>query len=127
MYSHRSCYLESLMMMGTDMMNVSGSDCVLPVVPMFHALAWCTPFSAFCLGYKYVLYNCFRAPTDFLDMCSDENVNLLLGVPTILNGVKLTLQNNEMMDKYKNKIKGTVQYTLRIQYNQSNNINIKNK
>eukprot|EP01084_Bolivina_argentea_P122499 217062_1 len=89
MYSHRSCYLETLLAMSTDGVNVSGADSVLPVVPMFHVLAWCTPFTAFCLGYKYVLYNCFRSPIDFLDMLCDEKVNLFLGVPTVLNGVKL--------------------------------------
>jgi len=87
-------------------MNLSGADSVLPVVPMFHALAWCTPFSAFCLGYKYVLYNCHRKPVDFLDMVKDEGVNLLLGVPTILNGIKLMMQDKEIYDKYANAIKG---------------------
>merc|ERR1719461_2491718 len=74
---------------------------------MFHALAWCTPFSAFCLGYKFVLYNCYRAPTDFLDMIRDEQVTLFLGVPTILNGIKLTLQDKPIFDKYSD-IKGVL-------------------
>eukprot|EP01083_Nonionella_stella_P287728 979494_1 len=105
MYSHRSCYLQTLMFMGTDIMNMSGADCILPVVPMFHALSWCTPYTAYCLGYKYVLYNCYRSPIDFLDMLTDEQVNLFLGVPTILNGIKLTLENNnELFIKYSNKL-----------------------
>eukprot|EP01084_Bolivina_argentea_P023804 44462_1 len=105
MYSHRSCYLQTLMCMGTDIMNMSGADCILPVVPMFHALSWCTPYTAYCLGYKYVLYNCYRSPIDFLDMLTDEQVNLFLGVPTILNGIKLTLENNnELFIKYSNKL-----------------------
>lgn len=107
MYSHRSCYLETLMMMSTDIMNVSGCDCILPVVPMFHALSWCTPFNAWCLGYKYILYNCHRNPTDFLDMIKDEGVNLLLGVPTILNGIKMYMQKKEIYDKYAEAFKGT--------------------
>ena len=60
MYSHRSCCGETLLMMSTDNMNLSGASSVLPVVHMFHERAWCTPFSAMCLGYKHLLYNCFR-------------------------------------------------------------------
>ena len=82
MYSHRSCCLETLLMM-------SGASSVLPVVPMLHVLAWCTPFSALCLGYKYVLYNWFRAPADFMDMLTEEQVDLFLGVLTVLNGIKM--------------------------------------
>ena len=111
MYSHRSCYLESLMIMNTDALNLSGKDSVLPVVPMFHALAWCTPFSAFCLGYKYVLYNCYRKPVDFLDMISEENVNMLLGVPTVLNGMKLVMQDKDVYNKYIDKIRGAEKWT----------------
>eukprot|EP01084_Bolivina_argentea_P116904 207645_1 len=105
MYSHRSCFLQTLMLMGTDILNLSGSDCVLPVVPMFHALAWCTPFSAFCLGYRYVLYNCYRAPVDFLDMLTQQKVTLFLGVPTILNGIKLVMQKKDVYDKYAENLK----------------------
>ncbi len=49
-YSHRSTFLHSMACMSTDIMSVSGADSVLPIVPMFHALAWCTPFTGFCLG-----------------------------------------------------------------------------
>lgn len=107
MYSHRSCTIHSLVLMGTDVMNLSGTDSVLPVVPMFHALCWCTPFSAFCLGFKYVLYNRFRAPTDFLDMVSEEGVTLLLGVPTILNTIKMAMEKPEVSAKYLPLLRGT--------------------
>lgn len=94
MYSHRSCVLETLMCMGTDCMSISGKDCILPIVPMFHALSWCTPYSALCLGHKYILYNCFRAPMDILDMMFDHRVTLLLGVPFYLNQIKIALEEN---------------------------------
>ena len=109
MYSHRSCCLETLLMMSTDSMNLSGASSVLPVVPMFHVLAWCTPFSALCLGYKYVLYNCFRAPTDFMDMLTEEQVDLFLGVPTILNGIKLACGKAEVWAQYGEKLKACLQ------------------
>ena len=107
MYSHRSCTLHTLVMMGTDIMNLSGADSVLPVVPMFHALAWCTPFAAFGLGFDYVLYHRFRAPTDFLEMVTDQKVTLLLGVPTILNAIKMSMQNEDVALKFGDKIHGS--------------------
>jgi len=105
MYSHRSCYLHALMMMSTDLLNISGADSVLPVVPMFHVLSWCTPFTAYCLGFKYVLYNCYRNPDEFLSMVGDESVTCFLGVPTVLNGIKLLLDNQETFDKYADSLK----------------------
>merc|ERR1719334_2241693 len=72
---------------------------------MFHALAWCTPFCAFGLGFKYILYHRFRAPTDFLEMVDDHKVTLLLGVPTILNAVKMVMQTEEIALKFGAKIK----------------------
>ena len=106
MYSHRSCYLETLYICMTDILHLSGTESILPVVPMFHALAWCTSFAAYCLGFKYVLYNCHRQPLDFLNMIVDEEVNHLLGVPTVLNGIKMTMEKKEIYDKYIDKIKG---------------------
>ena len=65
------------------------------------------PFSALCLGYKCVLYNCYRAPADFIDMLAEEQVDLLLGVSTALNGVKLSACEAEVcMAKQGEKAQG---------------------
>merc|ERR1719244_1750819 len=88
-------------------MTLSGADCVLPVVPMFHALCWCTPFAAWALGFNYVLYHRFRVPTEFLEMVTDEKVTLLLGVPTILNSIKMAMGDKDVAERFGPKIKGT--------------------
>ncbi len=45
-YSHRSNILHSLAAAMPDVMGLSSSDTVLPVVPMFHANSWSLAFSA---------------------------------------------------------------------------------
>lgn len=50
MYSHRSTYLHTLACAATDAYALSGRDIVLPVVPMFHAMAWGFPFISLMLG-----------------------------------------------------------------------------
>ena len=94
LYSHRSTYIHTLTMMTTDVMNISGSDCVLPYVPMFHALAWATPFSAMCLGYKYLLYNCYRTPEAILQNMLDNGCTLFAGVPSVVQGIQQLLQKD---------------------------------
>ena len=46
LYSHRSNFLHTLMILQPDVIGVSVNDTVLPVVPMYHANAWSLAFSA---------------------------------------------------------------------------------
>ena len=91
LYSHRSTYIHALTMMTTDVLNASGSDCVLPYVPMFHALAWATPFIGMCLGCRFLLYNCYRSPEQILQNMMDNECTLFAGVPSVIQGVQQLL------------------------------------
>src|SRR5262245_23724130 len=53
-YSHRSTVLHTLVACTRDTLGVAESDCVFPVVPMFHANAWGMPFCAVMCGAKLV-------------------------------------------------------------------------
>jgi 3-(methylthio)propionyl---CoA ligase len=44
-YSHRSTLLHSMMGSLPDMMNLSGEDVIMPIVPMFHVKAWGTAYN----------------------------------------------------------------------------------
>src|SRR6202043_481852 len=55
LYSHRSNVLHAMMATAMDCLNVSGRDCILPVVPMFHANSWSLAFSAPMAGAKLVM------------------------------------------------------------------------
>ncbi len=53
-YSHRSMYLHSLGLTMTDSFGLCERDIFMPVVPMFHVLAWGTPFAGTMFGSKFV-------------------------------------------------------------------------
>lgn len=87
LYSHRSTILHTLAACATDGHGVSGGDCILPVVPMFHANAWGIPYSAAASGAKLVLPG---SQVDGATLCRHfvrEQVTLSLGVPTVWTSV----------------------------------------
>jgi fatty-acyl-CoA synthase len=80
-YSHRGIVLHTLA--GGLTLGVREDDCILLVVPMFHANAWGAPFMS-CIGLKQVLPG--RQLLDMGAICkiiADEKVTVTYGVPTI--------------------------------------------
>ena len=51
-YSHRSIYLHCLGLTMADSLGLCERDIFLPVVPMFHVMAWGTPFACAMVGSK---------------------------------------------------------------------------
>ncbi len=92
MYTQRSTYLHTMAQAMTDSIALSAVDCVLPIVPMFHAMSWGLPFTATMLGCKSVLPNCFMAARDILDLMSAEKVTVSAGVPTIWQGLRAAIE-----------------------------------
>ncbi|MCU0844130.1 MAG: long-chain fatty acid--CoA ligase [Spirochaetes bacterium] len=81
-YSHRGLVLHALT--AGVVLGTKDSDCVLHVVPMFHANAWGAPFTSTMLGCKQVLPG--RQILDMKALCGiikDEEVTFTCGVPTI--------------------------------------------
>jgi fatty-acyl-CoA synthase len=91
LYSHRSIVLHTLVIMGRDNMGIGGADVVLPVVPMFHAAAWGTPFAAVASGAKLVFGGGHFDPVTLLDLMQKERVTFSAGVPTIWIGILAAL------------------------------------
>ena len=54
-YSHRSLYLLTMLLTMKDYYQMSGADCLLSIVPMFHAFSWIQPYTALMLGCRLVL------------------------------------------------------------------------
>jgi len=54
-YSHRSTYLHTMAACTGNGIGIGSSDCVLPIVPMFHANAWGLPYAALMAGADLVL------------------------------------------------------------------------
>ncbi len=55
LYSHRSIVLHTLGAALPDSMGIREADSVMPVVPMFHAMAWGIPYIATMVGARQVL------------------------------------------------------------------------
>ncbi len=87
-YEHRSQYLHTMTQCMTDAMGLSAADCVLGIVPMFHAMGWGVPWAALMLGCKQVMPHRFMDPARLLDLMVAEGVTLSAGVPTIWQGIK---------------------------------------
>lgn len=96
-YSHRALYLHSLGLSMADSVGLTERDIFMPVVPMFHVLAWGTPFAAMMLGTSLVFPGPHMTPRDLVELLQDEHVTLTAGVPTLWLGM-LNLLDNERYD-----------------------------
>lgn len=86
-YSHRALYLHSLALGLTDSFGLSERDTFMPVVPMFHVLAWGTPFACAMVGAKLVLPGPHLHPRDLAELIQAERVTVTAGVPTLWIGL----------------------------------------
>ena len=91
-YSHRAMVLHSLSISLPDSLNFSHRDCVMPVVPMFHANAWGEPHACAMVGAKQVLPGPHLDAESLLDLCSREGVTFASGVPTVWLAVVRALE-----------------------------------
>ena len=91
LYSHRSIVLHALVLLGREVMGVGGDDCVLPVVPMFHASAWGLPFAAVAAGSKLIFNGAHFDAVTLLDLMAAEKVTFAGGVPTVWIGILAAL------------------------------------
>jgi fatty-acyl-CoA synthase len=87
LYSHRSIVLHTLGAALPDSMDIHEADSVMPVVPMFHAMAWGLPYIAAMVGARQVLPGPDLSPRGLTDLIESEGVTMSAGVPTIWNGV----------------------------------------
>ena len=92
MYTHRSTYLHTMAQAMTDTMELSATDCMLPIVPMFHAMSWGLPFTSTMLGCKVVMPSRFMGAVDILNLFAAEQVTVSAGVPTIWQGLRAALE-----------------------------------
>jgi len=68
---------------------------VLPVVPMFHANSWGTPYAATLAGAKHVFAGQFSAdPASLAELIETERVTVTAGVPTVWIGLLQHLEQS---------------------------------
>ncbi|MGU3499945.1 3-(methylthio)propionyl-CoA ligase [Mycobacterium sp. C31M] len=83
LYSHRSTVLHALGAIPRDGFDVHSGSTILVVVPMFHANAWGTPYTAPMVGAKLVLPGPHLDGESLYSLMRDERVNFTQGVPTV--------------------------------------------
>jgi len=97
LYSHRSCYLHAMSVCFGDGLGLTSSDIMMPVVPMFHVLAWGLPYAATMLGAVQVFPGPHMTPRDLVELIQAEKVTITGGVPTLWLGI-LNLLESERYD-----------------------------
>ncbi len=83
LYSHRSNVLHAFIAGQADAMGLRAVDCVLPVVPMFHANAWAMAFVAPMIGAKLVLPGARLDGDSLCELLTGEKVTMTAAVPTV--------------------------------------------
>lgn len=86
-YSHRSTVLHSLGISHTTGFAFGEGDVALPIVPMFHVMAWGFPWAAPMVGTNFVFASVFSDGPTLAKLMQDERVTRTAGVPTIWMGL----------------------------------------
>jgi fatty-acyl-CoA synthase len=83
LYSHRSNVLHAFMAALPDSKNISSSDVVMPVVPMFHANGWSLAFSTPMVGATLVLPGAKMDGASIYELLNTYKVSFTAAVPTV--------------------------------------------
>jgi acyl-CoA synthetase (AMP-forming)/AMP-acid ligase II len=96
LYTHRSNYLHTMMVIQPDVFNLSACDVILPVVPMFHANAWGLTFAAAAVGAKLVLPGARLDGASLYELIESEGVTFTAGVPTVWQTLLQFMDDNRL-------------------------------
>ncbi|MGH3983728.1 MAG: long-chain fatty acid--CoA ligase [Pseudonocardiaceae bacterium] len=86
-YSHRSAYLHSMCVCTGEIAALTPADRILPVVPMFHANAWCLPYAALMSGASLIMPDHFLQAKPLVRLIEAERATISAAVPTIWGDV----------------------------------------
>jgi fatty-acyl-CoA synthase len=87
LYSHRSTYLHALTSLSPNAANLSSSDRLLSICPMFHVMAWGFPFICLLAGADMVMPSRHLQPAMLVGIMQKEKITVANGVPTIWTGI----------------------------------------
>jgi acyl-CoA synthetase (AMP-forming)/AMP-acid ligase II len=91
-YSHRSIYLHSFAIWGS--FRLDDRERLLVIVPMFHVLAWGTPFAAWMVGSDLLMPDRFLQPEGLCKFIETEKPTFSGGVPTVFTGMLAYVRAN---------------------------------
>ena len=96
LYSHRSLVLNAITICMPGILGLSHREVLLPIVPMFHVNAWCSPYAALIAGAKLVLPGPRLDGAGLHDMMETESVTVSAGVPTVWFGLVQYLEQQQL-------------------------------
>ncbi len=99
LYSHRSTYLHALTTIIPNISNISSRDRFLSICPMFHAMAWGSPFASLLAGSDIIMPSRHLQPAALIEIIQKEKVTVANGVPTIWMGIYDELKRNPPKEK----------------------------
>ncbi len=82
-YTHRSNTLHAMASVQPDMLGLSSSDTIMPVVPLFHANGWSIGYAAPMVGARMVMPGRDMTPGALHEMLQIGRVSITAAVPTI--------------------------------------------
>ncbi|MCC7078511.1 MAG: long-chain fatty acid--CoA ligase [Acidimicrobiia bacterium] len=95
-YSHRSTYLHSLAECAAGSIGLLESDRILPIVPMFHAMAWGLPYAGWMTGSDFVMPGRFLQAEPLARLIAAERPTVAGAVPTIWNDLLHYSDDNDV-------------------------------
>lgn len=98
LYSHRALYLHTMTTCMTDAFQLSEQDRIMPVVPMFHAMAWGLVYAGTMIGADIIYPGAHMTPPDLAKTITDNRVTFPAGVPTLWLGLLQVLEQNPDID-----------------------------
>ena len=97
-YSHRSAYLHSMAVGMGIVGGLTGTDRVLPIVPMFHANSWGLAYAAFMTGASLVMPDRWLQAEPLCRFMREARPTLSGAVPTVWNDVLSYLDQHQDID-----------------------------
>jgi fatty-acyl-CoA synthase len=86
-YSHRSTVLHAMTINMPGVLGLQSDDVYMPVVPMFHVNAWCSPYAAAMAGTHQVMPGPKLDGASLIELIHGEQVTVTAGVPTLWMGL----------------------------------------
>jgi fatty-acyl-CoA synthase len=94
-YSQQTMWAHTMGILPEAGLDLRAHDVVMPVVPMFHVMAWGLPHAVTAAGGKHVYPGPTPDPADIARLIEDERVTFTAGVPTVWLGLLDYLENND--------------------------------
>lgn len=104
LYSHRSNVLHALMCNQPDVLGITSTDSILPIVPMFHANAWAVTFAAPACGASMIMPGAGMDGKNIYELLDGEKVTISAAVPTVWLGLLQYLEDTGLKLPYLDRV-----------------------